>query len=74
MLNIQDYSISKKLTWMNMLVSAAAFLLACGGFCAYDLYSFRAALVEHLHQAQIIEERSRLPRCFDDPQSATNCG
>ena len=71
MLNIQDYSISKKLTWMNMLVSAAALLLACGGFCAYDLYSFRAALVENVStQAQIIGDNTVSALLFDDPQSA----
>ena len=31
--DIQNYSISNKLTWMNMLVSGAALLLACSGFC-----------------------------------------
>src|SRR5579863_4533563 len=71
MLNIQDYSISKKLTWMNMLVSGAALLLACGGFCAYDLYSFRAALVENVStQAQIIGDNTVSALLFDDPHSA----
>jgi hypothetical protein len=59
MFNIQNYSISKKLTWMNMLVSGVALLLACGGFCAYDLYSFRDALVLNVSiQAQIIGDNT----------------
>ena len=71
MFNIQDYSISKKLTWMNMLVSAAALLLACGGFCAYDLYSFRDALVRNVSiQAQIIGDNTASALLFDDPHSA----
>ena len=49
MLNIQNYSISKKLTWMNMLVSGVALLLACAAFFAYDLYSFSSR-----HRAQSI--------------------
>jgi signal transduction histidine kinase/DNA-binding response OmpR family regulator len=71
MFNIQNYSISKKLTWMNMLVSAAALLLACGGFCAYDLYSFRDALVRNVSiQAQIIGDNTASALLFDDPHSA----
>ena len=37
MLNIRDYSIKKKLTLMNMLVSGATLLLACTAFGAYEL-------------------------------------
>src|ERR1700686_1206273 len=71
MFNIQNYTISQKLTWMNMLVSAAALLLACGGFCAYDLYSFRDALVRNVSiQAQIIGDNTTSALLFDDPHSA----
>src|SRR5438270_1207347 len=71
MFNIQTYSISKKLTWMNMLVSGAALLLACGGFCAYDLYSFRDALVLNVSiQAQIIGDNTASALLFDDAHSA----
>jgi signal transduction histidine kinase/DNA-binding response OmpR family regulator len=71
MFNIQNYSISKKLTWMNMLVSGAALVLACGGFCAYDLYSFRDALVRNVSiQAQIIGDNTASALLFDDPHSA----
>jgi signal transduction histidine kinase/DNA-binding response OmpR family regulator len=71
LLDIRNYSISKKLTWMNMLVSAAALLLACGGFCAYDLYSFRDALVRNVSiQAQIIGDNTTSALLFDDPHSA----
>src|ERR1700730_2074002 len=71
MFNIQNYSISKKLTWMNMLVSAAALLLACGGLCAYDLYSFRDALVRNVSiQAQILGDKTTSALLFDDPHSA----
>jgi PAS domain S-box-containing protein len=64
-------SISKKLTLMNVLVSAVALLLASGGFCAYDLYSFRMALVRNVSiQAQIIGDNTVSALLFSDPQSA----
>src|SRR3982074_823840 len=67
---IQEYSISRKLTLMNMLVSAVALLLASGGFCAYDLYSFRTALVRNVSiQAQIIGDNTVSALLFKDPPS-----
>jgi PAS domain S-box-containing protein len=71
MLKVQHYSISKKLTLINMLVSAVALLLASGGFCAYDLYSFRTALVRNVStQAQIIGDNTVSALLFNDPHSA----
>jgi signal transduction histidine kinase/DNA-binding response OmpR family regulator len=71
MLNIKNYSISKKLTWMNMLVSGVALLLACAGFCAYDLYSLRTGLVNSVSmQAQIIGDNTVSALLFNDPHSA----
>jgi PAS domain S-box-containing protein len=67
----QQYSISKKLTLMNVLVSAVALLLASGGFCAYDLFSFRVALVRNVSmQAQIIGDNTISALVFNDPPSA----
>ncbi len=67
----QQYSISRKLTLMNVLVSAVALLLASGGFCAYDLYSFRLALVRNVSmQAQIIGDNTISALVFNDPHSA----
>jgi len=52
-----------QLTWMNMLVSGAALLLACAAFIAYDVLAFRASMVRNLStQAQIIGSNS-VPRC-----------
>jgi signal transduction histidine kinase/CheY-like chemotaxis protein len=69
----QDNSISRKLTWMNMLVSAAALLLACAAFIAYDMLSFRATMVRNLStQAQIIGFNSVSALVFNDQQSAEN--
>jgi len=67
----QQNSISKKLTLMNVLASAVALLLASGGFCAYDLYGFRVALVRNVSmQAQIIGDNTVSALVFNDPLSA----
>ncbi len=73
MLTRQDISISRKLTWMNMLVSGTALLLACAAFIAYDMATFRTAMVRNLStQAQIIGSNSVSALLFNDPQSAEN--
>ena len=73
MLAGQKHSISRKLTWMNMLVSGAALLLACATFIAYDMVTFREATVRNLStQAQIIGSNSVSALLFNDPQSAEN--
>jgi signal transduction histidine kinase/DNA-binding response OmpR family regulator len=67
----QNASIAKKLTWMNMLVSGAALLLACAAFIGYDMVTFRATVVGNLStQAQIIGSNSASALLFDDPQAA----
>src|SRR5580700_7359253 len=71
MLRVHRLPISKKLTVMSMTVSGLALLLACGGFCAYDLYSFRQGLVRNLSmQAQIIGDNTVSALVFNDPHSA----
>jgi signal transduction histidine kinase/CheY-like chemotaxis protein len=73
MLKAQDHSISRKLTWMNMLVSSAALLLACTAFIAYDMVTFRETMVRNLStQAQIIGSNTASALLFNDPQSAEN--
>jgi signal transduction histidine kinase len=64
-------SIPKQLTWMNMLVSSTALLLAGVSLFAYELYSFRMSTVRDLGiQAQIIGSNSISALMFDDPHSA----
>ena len=64
-------SISAKITWMNMLVSGAALLLAGAAFFAYDQVTFRQGLVHALSaQAQIVGSNSVAALLFNDPQSA----
>ena len=73
MRKIQEGSISKRLTWMNMLVSAVVLLLACSAFTAYDWVTWRASMVRVLSiRAQMIGANSASALLFDDPQSAEN--
>ncbi len=73
MLRVTDRSITKKLTRMNMLVSGAALLIACVAFVAYDLVTFRQAMVYNLSiQAQMAGSNSVSPLLFNDPQAAEN--
>jgi len=68
---LRNYSISKKLTWMNMLVSGAALLLACSAFIAYDIITFRQGTVYNLSiQAQITGSNAVSALLFDDATSA----
>jgi signal transduction histidine kinase/DNA-binding response OmpR family regulator len=73
MLKAKTHSIAQKLTWMNMLVSGAALLLACAAFIGYDTVTFRQAMVRNLStQSQIIGSNTASALLFNDPQSAAN--
>src|SRR5258708_9921652 len=73
MLRVPDHSITKKMTRMNMLVSGAALLIACVAFVAYDLVTFRQAMVHNLSiQAQVAGSNSVSPLLFNDSQAAEN--
>jgi signal transduction histidine kinase len=72
-LKFRDSSIARKLTAMNLLVSAVALLLACMAFFTYDLYTFRVNIVRNLSiQSQIIGANTVSALVFNDPQSAEN--
>lgn len=72
MIRVRNYSIRQKLTWMNMLVSGAALLLACAAFAIYELADFRTTMVRNLSiQAQIVGANSASALLFEDPESAT---
>ncbi len=71
MLDLRHSPISRKLTTMNVLVSAVALIAACAAFLAYDQYTFREALVRNLSaEAQIVGSNSISALTFNDPQSA----
>src|SRR2546426_6397444 len=73
MLKFRDYSIKKKLTLMNMLVSGTTLLLACTAFGAYELTTFRSTMVQSLSiQAQIVGANSASALLFNDAKSAVN--
>jgi signal transduction histidine kinase len=68
---LNNYSISTKLTLMNIVVTAVALIVASLGFLAYDQANARAELVTSLStQAQIIASSSISALDFNDPQSA----
>ncbi|MFZ0661808.1 MAG: ATP-binding protein [Acidobacteriaceae bacterium] len=63
-------TISAKLTWLNLLVTAIALLLACLSFLAYDFFSYRENLIQNLFAAaQIAGTNSVTALMFDDPQA-----
>jgi signal transduction histidine kinase/CheY-like chemotaxis protein len=69
----REHSFAKRLTWMNMLVSGTALLLACASFIAYDRLAFRETTVRSLSmQAQIIGANSVSALLFNDSQQAEN--
>jgi PAS domain S-box-containing protein len=66
-------SLSRKLTTMNMLVSAGSLLLASAAFFAYDYYTFRKNLVRNTSiEGQIIGANVGSSLIFDDIPSAQN--
>jgi signal transduction histidine kinase len=71
MFSMHDYSIPRKLSRMNMLVSGTALLLASAGLFVYDVYGFRTSTVRDLAiQAQIIGSNSIAAVVFSDPAAA----
>jgi signal transduction histidine kinase/DNA-binding response OmpR family regulator len=68
---LRAHSVSRILTWINMLVCSAALLLACAAFLAYDRVTFRESKIFGLStQAQIIGSNSVSALLFNDTQSA----
>jgi hypothetical protein len=70
-IRIVDHSITRKLTWMNMMVTTSALLVAFTVFVAYQLITCRQAMVRTLSiEAQIVGFNSVSALAFNDPQSA----
>jgi len=64
-------SISRRLTWMNMLVSGIALLIAGVAFAAYDLATFRSATVRELStEARMVASNSVTALLFNEPRAA----
>jgi signal transduction histidine kinase/DNA-binding response OmpR family regulator len=71
MFKTREPSISRRLTWMNMLVSGVALLTACAAFIGYDVVTFRASVVRNLSvRAQIIGSNCVSALLFNDRESA----
>src|ERR1700760_2369786 len=63
--------ITRRLTWLNTVVSAAALALACAAFLVYDQVTFRANLIANLStQADVVGLNSVSALVFDDPDTA----
>ena len=68
---LNNLSISSKLTWMNIVVTGVALIVAAIAFLAYDQQNARAELVESLStQAQMIAANSIAALNQNDPQAA----
>jgi signal transduction histidine kinase len=73
MLEARNYSIKRKLTWMNMVVSGSTLLLACAAFAVYELSALRTNLARNMSiQAQLLGTNSISAVLFNDPDSARN--
>jgi signal transduction histidine kinase/DNA-binding response OmpR family regulator len=71
MARAKDRSLSQRLTWMNMLVSSVALVLACAAFIGYDLVTFRTTRIGNLSmQAQMVGANTVTALVFDDPDAA----
>jgi signal transduction histidine kinase len=69
--SLRRNSIAARLTWMNILVSGIALLLAYVSFLAYDLYVYRQAAIESLSGlAKIVGTNSVSAIIFNDDASA----
>ena len=64
-------SIRARLTTMSALSSSCALLLACLGFLAYEIVTFRRSLVDDLtSDAHMLAFSVTAPLLFDDPRAA----
>jgi PAS domain S-box-containing protein len=64
-------SIARRITVLNVMVSAAAVVLACLAFLAYEVNSFRAGIFDDLSiQSQIIGTNAASALIFNDRSSA----
>ena len=66
-------SISRKLTWLNILVSGTALVITAIALLIYDQSSYRRLLVENISaQADVVGKNSVSSLLFADPDSATS--
>jgi signal transduction histidine kinase len=72
MISFHDLPIKHKLTWLGVLTSASALILACAVFVVYDVRNFYDDMVRSATtQAKIIGYNSAATILFIDPHTAT---
>jgi signal transduction histidine kinase/CheY-like chemotaxis protein len=70
-MHFRDLPIRRKLTWVNILTSSVALLLASVAFIAYEAVTFRESIARQLTvQAQIIGDNSVSALLFNDREAA----
>lgn len=73
MIRLADLPIQRKLTLSIVLTCAAALLLACGAFVAYDVANFRNEMIERVGGlAGVVGHNTTASLEFNDPQSAAD--
>ena len=71
MFRFRDFSLRHKLTWITMLTSSIALILACLAFLAYDRITFRERLVFELDLlAEVIGTNSTAALAFSSERDA----
>ncbi len=67
---LKNVSIKHKLTWIIMVTTGVALLIACTAFVFYQFAQYRSSMVkEMLSLAEIIETNSAAPLEFNDPKA-----
>jgi two-component system, sensor histidine kinase len=72
LLKLNDWSIRRKLTFVTMLTSGAALLVACAAFVAYDYVTLRRLLVTDIAaHADVVGANCTAAIAFGDAEDAT---
>jgi two-component system, NtrC family, sensor kinase len=67
----RDTPIRRKLTFITLLTSGVALLLACLGFVTYEIVGFRTGMVDDLSStAAMVADNGSAALTFNDPESA----
>jgi two-component system sensor histidine kinase/response regulator len=70
---LRKQSIRRKLTWIVLLTTGVALLLACATFLIYDLYNFKQERLRDLDTvADILGANSTAALAFNDPKAAAD--
>ncbi len=68
---LNNVSIKRKLTWIIMLTSCTALLIACLSFALFEMAQFRSSMIREMSSvADIIGSNSAAPLEFRDPDAA----